>query len=223
VLRNATLVEDLRASRQRLVAAQDEERRRLERNIHDGAQQQLVALAVKARLARQFTTSDPAKATDMLEQIESETQTALEDLRDLARGIYPPLLADQGLVAAIEAQVRKGHLGVEVHANGLGRFPADIEATVYFCTLEALQNVAKYAGADRVVVRLAAPDGALRFEVEDDGRGFDPASASGSGLTNMRDRLDALGGTLDVRSRPGTGTTVAGSIPVGGRASGGAA
>jgi signal transduction histidine kinase len=217
VLRNATLVEDLRASRQRLVAAQDEERRRLERNIHDGAQQQLVALAVKARLARQFTTSDPAKATDMLEQIESETQTALEDLRDLARGIYPPLLADQGLVAAIEAQVRKGHLGVEVHANGLGRFPADIEATVYFCTLEALQNVAKYAEAARTVVDLSRANGHLSFEVVDDGRGFDPAAVvAGSGLQGMADRLAAVGGSFEVRSAPGRGTTVAGQVPIDG-------
>jgi signal transduction histidine kinase len=216
VLRNVRLVEDLRASRQRLVAAQDEERRRLERNIHDGAQQQLVALAVKARLARQFTERDPAKATDLLGQIEAETQTALEDLRDLARGIYPPLLADAGLVAAIEAQSRKGQHGVEVDADGVGRFPADIEATVYFCALEALQNVAKYAEAAHTVVHLSRANGDLSFEVVDDGRGFDPAHAtSGSGLQGMADRLAAVGGSLEVRSAPGRGTTVAGRVPVG--------
>jgi signal transduction histidine kinase len=215
VLRNVQLVEDLRTSRQRLVAAQDEERRRLERNIHDGAQQQLVALAVKARLAGQFAERDPAKAVELLGQIETETQTALEDLRDLARGIYPPLLADRGLVAAIEAQSRKGHLGVEVDATGLGRFTADVEATVYFCTLEALQNVAKYAAADRTVIRLARANGSLSFEVEDDGRGFDPgAVASGSGLQGMADRLAAVGGSLEIRSAPGRGTTVAGHVPV---------
>jgi signal transduction histidine kinase len=217
VLRNVRLVEDLRASRQRLVAAQDEERRRLERNIHDGAQQQLVALAVKARLARQLTDRDPAKAADMLGQIEAETQTALEDLRDLARGIYPPLLADRGLAAAIEAQSRKSRLGVEIDANRLGRFPAEIEATVYFCTLEALQNVAKYADAAHTVVHLTRANGDLSFEVVDDGRGFDPDGvASGSGLQGMADRLAAVGGSLSVRSAPGRGTTVEGHVPVGG-------
>jgi signal transduction histidine kinase len=215
VLRNVRLVEDLRTSRQRLVAAQDEERRRLERNIHDGAQQQLVALAVKARLAGQFAEREPAKAVELLGQIEAETQSALEDLRDLARGIYPPLLADRGLVAAIEAQSRKSHLGVEVNADGLGRFPADVEATVYFCALEALQNITKYAAADRTVIRLGRANGNLSFEVEDDGRGFDPtAVGTGSGLQGMADRLAAVGGSLNIRSSPGQGTTVAGLVPV---------
>jgi signal transduction histidine kinase len=215
VLRNVRLVEGLRTSRQRLVAAQDEERRRLERNIHDGAQQQLVALAVKARLAGQFAGRDPAKAAELLTQIEAETQTALEDLRDLARGIYPPLLADRGLVAAIEAQSRKSQHGVEMNAQDLGRFTADVEATVYFCTLEALQNVAKYAGADHTVIRLVRANGSLSFEVEDDGRGFDPdAIASGTGLQGMADRLAAVGGSLEIRSAPGQGTTVAGHVPV---------
>jgi signal transduction histidine kinase len=215
VLRNVRLVEDLRTSRQRLVAAQDEERRRLERNIHDGAQQQLVALAVKARLAGQLAERDPGKTVDLLGQIEAETQSALEDLRDLARGIYPPLLADQGLVAAIEAQSRKSQLGVEVDADGLGRFPADVEATVYFCTLEALQNVSKYAAADRTVIRLARANGNISFEVEDDGRGFDPLGVvGGSGLQGMADRLAAVGGSLEIRSAPGRGTTVAGHVPI---------
>ena len=218
VLRNVRLVEDLRTSRQRLVAAQDEERRRLERNIHDGAQQQLVALAVKARLAGQLAERDPATTVELLAQIEAETQSALEDLRDLARGIYPPLLADRGLVAAIEAQSRKSQLGVKVEADGLGRFPADVEATVYFCTLEALQNIAKYADADRTVIRLARANGSLSFEVEDDGLGFDPtAVGSGSGLQGMADRLAAVGGSLDIRSAPGRGTTVVGRVPVAGR------
>jgi signal transduction histidine kinase len=209
------LVEDLRTSRQRLVAAQDEERRRLERNIHDGAQQQLVALAVKARLAGQLAERDPAKAVELLGQIETETQTALEDLRDLARGIYPPLLADRGLVAAIEAQSRKSHLGVEVDAADLGRFPADVEATVYFCTLEALQNVAKYAAAERTVIRLARSNGSLSFEVQDDGRGFDQrAIVAGSGLQGMADRLATVGGSLEIRSELGRGTTVSGHVPV---------
>jgi len=215
VLRNVRLVEDVRASRQRLVAAQDEERRRLERNIHDGAQQQLVALAVKARLARQLTERDPAKAAEILSQIEAETQSALEDLRDLARGIYPPLLADRGLVAALEAQSRKSSIPVSVEAAAVGRYQAEVEATVYFCTLEALQNVAKYAGADHTVIRLAQSNGSLSFEVVDEGRGFDPDTvATGSGLQGMADRLAAVGGSLEIRSAPGSGTTVAGRVPV---------
>ena len=215
VLRNVRLVEDVRASRQRLVAAQDEERRRLERNIHDGAQQQLVALAVKARLARQLTEREPAKAAEILGQIEAETQTALEDLRDLARGIYPPLLADRGLVAALEAQSRKAPVPVSVQAESVGRYSADVEATVYFCTLEALQNVAKYAGTDRTVIRLSQSNGSLSFEVVDEGRGFDPNEvATGSGLQGMADRLAAVGGSLEIRSAPGSGTTVAGRVPV---------
>jgi signal transduction histidine kinase len=215
VLRNVRLVEDLRTSRQRLVAAQDQERRRLERNIHDGAQQQLVALAVKARLAGQLAERDPGKTAELLGQIEAETQSALEDLRDLARGIYPPLLADQGLVAALQAQSRKSRLGVEVDGNGLGRFTAEIEATVYFCTLEALQNVAKYADAAHTVVHLARSNGDLSFEVVDDGRGFDPHGvAGGSGLQGMADRLAAVGGSLEIRSAPGRGTTVAGHVPI---------
>jgi signal transduction histidine kinase len=215
VLRNVRLVQDLRASRQRLVAVQDAERRRLERNIHDGAQQQLVALAVKARLARQLTEREPAKAAEILGQIEAETQTALQDLRDLARGIYPPLLADRGLVAALEAQSRKASVPVSVEAEAVGRYAADVEATVYFCTLEALQNVAKYAGADRTLIRLSQSNGILSFEVVDEGRGFDPnAVATGSGLQGMADRLAAVGGSLDIRSAPGSGTTVAGRVPV---------
>jgi len=215
VLRNVRLVEDLRASRQRLVSAQDEERRRLERNIHDGAQQQLVALAVKARLARQLTERDPAKTAEMLVQIEAETQTALEDLRDLARGIYPPLLADRGLVAALEAQSRKAAVPVSVEADAVGRYSVDVEATVYFCALEALQNVAKYADADRTVIHLSQSNGSLSFEVIDEGRGFDPdAVATGSGLQGMADRLAAVGGSLEIRSAPGRGTTVAGRVPV---------
>ena len=215
VLRNVRLVEELRASRGRLVAAQDQERRRLERDIHDGAQQQLVALTVKARLARQLAGRDPSKAADLLAQIEAETQTALEDLRDLARGIYPPLLADEGLVAALRAQSRKAPVNVRVEADGVGRYSADVEATVYFCALEALQNVAKYAGTEEALVRLGQENGTLSFTVIDQGRGFEPTAVrSGTGLQGMADRLAAVGGSLDVRSAAGEGTTVTGSVPV---------
>ena len=215
VLRNVRLIEELRASRQRLVAAQDEERRKLERNIHDGAQQQLVALTVKLRLLEQLAARDPAKATEIAAQLQDETAAALSDLRDLARGIYPPLLADEGLPAALSAQARKAEISVTVDAAGVGRFPEEVEAAVYFSCLEALQNVAKYARASRISISLARDDGLLSFTVADDGVGFDPEAAhQGSGLQGIADRMDALGGRFQVRSRNGEGTTVSGSIPV---------
>jgi signal transduction histidine kinase len=215
VLRNVRLIEELRASRQRLVAAQDEERRRLERNIHDGAQQQLVALQIKLGLVETILERDPEKALSLVGDIKRGVNETLEDLRDLARGIYPPLLADQGLMAALEAQARRAAVPVVIEGQGLRRYSPAIEAAVYFCTLEALQNVAKYAAAASVTVRLAASDGELRFEVIDDGRGFDPsATGHGTGLQGMADRLDALGGTLAVRSSPGSGTTLEGVLPV---------
>ncbi|MGH2573481.1 MAG: sensor histidine kinase [Actinomycetota bacterium] len=214
VLRNVRLIEELRASRQRLVAAQDEERRRLERNLHDGAQQQLVALAVKQRLAENFIRGDPDRAAQMLAELQTETVEALENLRDLARGIYPPLLADQGLTAALEAQARKTPVAVTIETDGIGRYAQEIEAATYFCCLEALQNVAKYAEASKATVRIIDEEGWLSFVVADDGAGFDPAETPlGTGLQGMADRVQALGGTLEVRSRPGEGTTLTGRIP----------
>ena len=208
-------LEELRASRKRLVTAQDEERRRLERNLHDGAQQNLVALKVKLGLAETLMDRDPAKAMTMLAEVKSETTEALETLRDLARGIYPPLLADNGLVAALEAHARKATVAVEVVATDVTRYPREVEAAVYFCCLEALQNVQKYAATDHAVVTLEASDGHLDFTVRDDGRGFDSGAAKrGAGLTNMADRINALGGTLVVVSAPGDGTRVDGSVPV---------
>ena len=174
VLRNVRLVEELRASRRRIVEAQDDRAKKLERNIHDGAQQQLVALQVKLRLAEQLADRDPGKAKELLEQLRSDAGHALDDLRDLARGIYPPLLADKGLGAALDARARKSAVHITVDSNGIGRYPQEVEAAVYFCALEALNNVAKYAEATTASVRLWAADGALRFEVADDGRGFDP-------------------------------------------------
>ena len=215
VLRNAALIDDLKASRVRLVAAQSEERRRLERNIHDGAQQQLVALAVKLKLTDTMVGRDEAKTHALLAELQTDTTQALEDLRDLARGIYPPLLADKGLGAALESQARKSAVPVTVQTDGIGRYPQEAEAAVYFACLEALQNIAKYADASSATVRLAQTNGSLVFEVVDDGRGFDPAAAErGSGLQGIADRLAALGGTLDVRSAPGRGATLVGTIPV---------
>ena len=206
---------DLRASRQRLVAAQDEERRRLERNLHDGAQQHLVALKVKLGLAEMLLDRDPLKAQTTIQQLKVDADEALETLRDLARGIYPPLLADKGLVPALESQARKATLPVDVVADGVGRYSQEVEAGVYFCCLEALQNVQKYAAADHVVIRLqGSPDG-LQFEVQDDGAGFDPGKVRrGAGLQNMEDRLASLGGNLDVDAGPGRGTTLRGWLPL---------
>jgi signal transduction histidine kinase len=222
VMRNVVLteqlmehIEQLRASQKRLVSAQDAERRRLERNLHDGAQQQLVALAVKLRLAEQLTERDPPKARELLGDLQLETGEALENLRDLARGIYPPLLADKGLVAALESQARKSAVPVTIESNGVGRYAQEAEAAVYFSCLEALQNVAKYAEAGRVTVSLSDGDGRLRFEVTDDGVGFRPdATSYGTGLQGIADRLAVLEGSFEVRSAPGSGTTVVGVVPV---------
>jgi signal transduction histidine kinase len=222
VLRNVRLTEelkarltDLQAAQKRLVTAQDEERRKLERNIHDGAQQQLVALQVRQRLAEQLVERDPVKVKAMLTQLQVDTGTALDDLRDLARGIYPPLLADRGLAAALEAQARKSPVPVRVEADGVDRLPQEVEAAVYFSVLEALQNTAKYAEASSARVVLAREPDALRFEITDDGRGFDPAAnGHGSGLQGIADRLGALEGTMEVESTPGAGSTIRGRIPV---------
>jgi signal transduction histidine kinase len=214
VLRNVRLIEELRASRRRIVTAQDARAKKLERNIHDGAQQRLVALAVKLRLAEHLTTRDPDKAAEMLADLQRETTETLEELRDLARGIYPPLLADKGLVEALRAQAQKAAVPVIVETDGIGRYPQEVEAAVYFSCLEALQNVAKYAEAIGTRIRLRATDGELVFEVDDDGRGFDAANAPrGSGLQGMADRLEALGGRIEIESAPGKGTTVIGRVP----------
>jgi len=224
VLRNAALnaelratIEDLRASRRRLVEAQDAERRKIERNLHDGAQQQLIALTIHLALLEE-SADDPAAVRELIPAVREGVRAALDDLRDLARGIYPPVLADHGLVPALQAQARKVALPVEIDADGIGRYPQDAEAAVYFCTLEALQNITKYASASRATVDLSCSDGSLQFTVTDDGTGFDTATTRhGTGLQGMADRLAALGGALHVRSRPGEGTTLSGELPVSAR------
>jgi signal transduction histidine kinase len=206
----------LQASRQRIVAAQDGERRRLERNIHDGAQQHLVALAVKLRLVRGILTKDPEKARTMLGELRGEVDEALETLRALALGIYPPLLEEQGIAAAIAAQYVRSDLPVRMHTNGTGRYPIDTEAAVYFCVLEALQNAAKYAHASAIEVRLTESRAVLSFEIADDGIGFEmDGGSTGTGLAGMRDRLAVLGGDADIWSEPGKGTIVRGRLPLG--------
>jgi signal transduction histidine kinase len=215
VLRNVRLIEELQESRRRIVTAQDERARKLERDLHDGAQQQLVAVSVKLGLVEKLTTRDPEKARAILAELKEDAADALDNLRDLARGIYPPLLADKGLEAALEAQARKSQLDVRVDADGCGRYPQEVEAAVYFCSLEALQNVSKYAKARTATITLVETNGDLSFRVRDDGVGFDPSAARmGAGLTNMRDRLEALGGALEIASMPGVGTTVAGRVPL---------
>ena len=183
VLRNVQLtaelqatIDELRASRRRLVEAQDAERRKIERNLHDGAQQQLIALTIQLGLLEQ-SADDPGYFRQVAAQLKDVLRAALDDLRDLARGIYPPLLADQGLAAALQAQARKAPLPVTIETDSLGRYPQDTETTVYFCTLEALQNIAKYAAASQATVRLACSQGSLQFTVTDDGTGFDTATA----------------------------------------------
>jgi signal transduction histidine kinase len=216
----ATIAE-LRASRRRLVGTQDAERRKIERNLHDGAQQQLIALTIQLGLLEQ-SADDPGYFRQMAAQLKDGLRAALEDLRDLARGIYPPLLADQGLAAALQAQARKAPLPVLIETDSLGRYPQDTETTVYFCTLEALQNITKYAGASQATVRLACSQGSLQFTITDDGTGFDTTTARhGTGLQGMTDRLAALGGTLAIRSQPGHGTTLTGRLPVPGRVAAG--
>ncbi len=215
VLRNVHLIEELRASRRRLVAAQDQERRKLERNIHDGVQQQLVALTVQLRLVEQMIERDAAKARDIVTGLQARSNEALEDLRDLARGIYPPLLADKGLATALEAQARKSPISVTVEADGIDRYPQAVESAVYFSCLEALNNVAKYADATHVSISLSPRNGTLEMRVRDDGRGFDTSTTIyGTGLQGIADRLDAIGGTMSIESRPGAGTTVRGEIPL---------
>ena len=223
VMRNAGLTEELmdtiaqlRESRQRLVTAQDEERRKLERNLHDGAQQQIVALTVKLGLLARVVEREPAQAVSIAGQLQEDATEALEELRDLARGIYPPLLADQGLIAALQAQARKSAVPVTVEGDGIGRYAREAEAAVYFSCLEALQNVVKYASATRATVSLSDGGGALRFTVTDDGVGFDTTTSSyGTGLQGIADRLAALDGSIEVTSAVGAGTTVEGTLPVG--------
>jgi len=206
---------DLRSSRQRIVAAQDEERRRLERNIHDGAQQHLVALAVKLRLAKTALQKDPELGRRMLGEIQGEVDAALDTLRSLALGIYPPLLEEQGIAAALAAQYLQSSQPVRLEADGLGRYPIELEAAVYFCALEALQNAAKYANATAITIAFRERDGALEFSVADDGGGFDAGSnGTGTGIQGMRDRMAVFGGDAEIESSPGHGTIVRGRVPV---------
>jgi len=207
--------EELRASRARIVATADAERRKIERNLHDGAQQHLVALAVNLRLTKDIITDDPASAAEMLEMLAESVKDTIQELRDLAHGIYPPLLIDSGLTEALRASANRSPLSVGVEADGVGRYPTEVEAAIYFCCLEALQNAAKHAPGASVRIVLREADGLLSFSVADDGPGFDAALATrGHGFVNMSDRLGAIGGEVHWDSVPGEGTTIRGSVPV---------
>jgi signal transduction histidine kinase len=211
-------VVELRASRARVVAAADAERRRIERDLHDGAQQHLIGLAVHLRLARDLADSEPAKTKEILDSLGDNVQEALDELRDLAHGIYPPLLQDRGLADALAAAAGRASVRTRVDTDGVGRYDPDIEAAVYFCCLEALQNASKYAGdgaTATVRVREDVGGSTLVFEVSDDGAGFDATDArSGVGITNMRDRVGAIGGSLRVESAAGEGAAISGRIPL---------
>jgi signal transduction histidine kinase len=209
--------DELRRSRARIVEATDLERRRIERDLHDGAQQHLVALAVSTRLARQLADADPDATKEMLDQIAADLQEAVQELRNLAHGIYPPLLMDRGLADALRAAGDRAALPTTVDADGIGRYPQQVEAAIYFCCLEALQNAGKHAGENATItVDLHEEQGALLFSVRDTGAGFDPASGAGQGhgFVNMADRVGAFGGAVRVDSAPGRGTTISGRVPL---------
>ena len=198
------------------MSAADEARRSLEHDLDSGAQQRLVAAKVKLGPIKKLAEQAGAKRTaQLLADIEAQTGDAIQAVRDVAAGIYPPLLGAEGLAVALGQETRKASLPVDLETDGVGRYPRDVEAAVYFTILEALQNTAKYAAATRAVVQLTEHNGDLRFEVRDNGQGFDPAEVRrGAGLNGMADRLDTIAGAWTITSIPGEGTIVSGSVPV---------
>jgi signal transduction histidine kinase len=199
------------------VAAADAERRKVERDLHDGAQQRLVALRIKVELARELAQSDPEVAA-RLADLGDGLEDVLTEVRELAQGIRPPVLRDFGLLAALASAAERCAPPAALVADGVKRYPDEVETAVYFCCVEALQNVGKHAGANaHAEVRLARREDELCFEIVDDGHGCDVESArsSGAGFTNMRERVAALGGTLTIESASGRGTQVRGQIPLG--------
>jgi PAS domain S-box-containing protein len=203
---------DLIASRARLVKAGDEQRRRLERNLHDGAQQRFVSVAIRLRLARARLAKRPEDAAEMLEEVARELDTGLEELREIARGLHPAILGDRGLRSALESLAGRIPIPVEIEAPG-DRLPEDVEATAYYIVAEAMTNIAKHAAATSAHVTVRREDGVLRCEVSDDGRGGADASG-GTGILGLRDRAEAAGGTLSVVSPPGRGTVVSAALPL---------
>jgi signal transduction histidine kinase len=208
--------EELQHSRRRLLQVQDAERERIGRDLHDGAQQHLVALLAKAGLVRSQLNRDPALADATVLELQQDTKAALTEIRELVHGIFPPILADRGLVVAVQQRTARLPVPVEVEAAPADvgrRFPTEIEGTAWFVVSETLTNVLKHARAERVCIRLCSGDDDLVVEVEDDGIGRRDAPR-GHGLTNMADRVAALGGALTVEDVPGGGTLVRGTFPL---------
>jgi signal transduction histidine kinase len=208
-----TRVDDLRDARQRILTAADEERRRIERDLHDGAQQRLVAVTLTLRLAQSRIATDPGGAAELVAQAREEAQLAIQELRELARGIHPALLSDRGLAAALEALATRAPVPVQISGVPADRLGERVEACAYFVTAEALTNIAKYANATEAFVDLSLEDHCLRLKVRDDGVGGADLS-TGSGLRGLRDRVDALDGQLELDSPPGAGTTLTVEIPI---------
>jgi signal transduction histidine kinase len=205
---------ELRESRTRIMTSADRERQRIEQDLHDGAQQSLVALRIRLELAGELLGESPVRAEQLLTDLATEVDGALEEVRSLARGVYPSLLADRGLSEALSAAALRSPVRTSVDTDGVGRYRPELEAATYFCCLEAMQNAMKHAvGVTAIAVSIAVKDD-LRFEVSDDGAGFVDGEASGSGLTNMHDRLAAVGGQLLIRTSPGEGTRVSGIVPL---------
>jgi signal transduction histidine kinase len=206
-------VEDLRGSRERIIEAADAERRRIERDLHDGAQQRMVTVAVTLGLAQAQMAKDPEAAAKLIAQAREEAQLAVKELRELARGIHPAVLSDRGLAAALEALATRAPVPVEVNGVPEEPLPKPVEAAVYFVTAEALTNIAKYAHADAAAIDLMINDGCVRVEITDDGVGGADIAA-GTGLSGLCDRVEALDGSLELDSPPGGGTTVRVEIPL---------
>ena len=205
---------ELRRSRARVVAATDRERRRIERDLHDGAQQGLISIGIGLAGATALCRTDPEAAVAALADLRRQLHLAHDEVRSLAQGVYPPVLSEHGLVEALRSAVDRYPLPVTLDLQDPGRHSSELEAAVYFCCIEALQNAAKHSRADRVRVSLGADEDSVWFTVQDDGVGFDPAAPRSGGMVNMQDRLGASGGTLRVESAPGRGTTVRGSVPL---------
>jgi signal transduction histidine kinase len=212
----ASSLDEVRESRARILTSGDEERKRIERDLHDGAQQRLVALGIQLELTEELTRRDPERGLKKLHALGGEVARTLEEIQALARGVYPSVLADRGLGAALRAAARRLPIQATVSQDGVGRYPAEVENAVYFCCLEAMQNASKHArDASAITIELGEEDG-LTFAVRDDGEGFDRREVpAGAGLTNMHDRLAAVGGAVLIRSAPGQGTAVTGRIPLG--------
>ena len=214
MLENARLVAELQASRARLTEASDRERRKLERDLHDGAQQRLTGIQVRLRMVQERV--DGGELADDLDAIGDDAAEAVEELRQLAHGIYPPVLRDYGLADALRSFALRAPITVEVRDDGIGRCSRTVEAAIYFCSMEAVQNATKHAGSHaRVTITLGRDRERVRFAVADDGVGMDPSAVDGDGdgLTSMRDRIGAVSGELEITSTPGRGTTIRATVP----------